>query len=187
MTTMTKYLPRTVEYPGESIIDDPLPLGVFHAYVPSTLLFGFVNHAKPQMGFVLSSYRMWFNPVPQSTMQVQDPPGSFNWVTKDVASKQEEFDLATEPGRLVTFDPYAFWDDVLLLSRTSTFTWILFWFDPDVSDCAIGRFVTEDEPDVVLAAFRNYATTMNNRRLSSSLGSQMREIPIDVLSRPTFA
>lgn len=121
-----KYLPDYVEYPD--IAEELLPHGTMYAYISSTFVNGFLNYSKPVKAFLMHRYE-------------QDPE-----VNQEAAKKLGGYHTSLSLG-----------DDVLMLSKSdkSNEYWY-FWLDNDVSDCCIGRFVTEDSEEEIVKEFTQY-------------------------------
>ena len=167
-----KYFDYSTDYP-DNIGFDPLPLGTCYNYVSQTFLNGFINYVKIQKAFVLNRYIDWSmnfeeedngEPVELKVME----PKSYEYVTKICKNKDEVFKCLTfysEPHTNLS----QFQDDVMILSKAfdphdgnNDFVWIFFWFDQDVSDCSIGRFITTDTDEEVINKFTKLANKNYN-------------------------
>lgn len=108
--------------------------GVLLSYVSSTYLSGWVNYVEIQAAFLVTRYE------PHS--QNVEEAAAFNAPM-------------TNSGRFHTKVSSDLHDDVAILARAThrRDEWWFFYCDQDVSDCAIGRFVTDDPPERVMALF----------------------------------
>jgi hypothetical protein len=131
---MLRYFADSEDYP--SVANDPAPMGVWQCYISQTYLNGWINYVRPYLSaFLITRYR----------------PHSMN---------------AAELAKFHESDPFhadlsSLGDDVLLLGRSEYDNnfgayWV-FWFDNDVSDCCIGRFVTDDDQATVIKTFEAWA------------------------------
>ncbi len=166
MAEFMDYFQHTEESPriGDKI--DILPIGTMWQYVSGSFLNGFVNafRGAPLKAYVLGRYTSADEAVYENTddrPSYQEPPGSFKWQqVEDSLTKRQLFDLLTEPQRLAHTKLGIFSDDVLALFQSKLENgqncYWFFWFDQDVSDCGIGRFNTDNDPDIVIAAFDTY-------------------------------
>jgi len=157
---MLKYFEESIEYPSNAVLCvGALPEGIMLEYVSGTYLNGFINYCKPIKAFCLERYIQWDEVLDANhKISVQDPPDSRNWVEKKPTTKDELFNLITEPGRLyhVHLD-VDFQDDLVILCKIEdTDSYLVFHYDRDVSDCGIGRFSTGDPQDEVIAEFVKY-------------------------------
>lgn len=137
-----------VEYP--KITYTMLELGLWHTYISSTFLEGWINYVKPLAARLITRYR--------------DHTSNFKQSEKFNAG---EFGVHTRLRDLG--------DDVLLLAYSEINpkkdyidedhpagkTYWLFWFDCDVSDCCIGRFRTDIPEDQLVNEFEVWAEEMS--------------------------
>lgn len=122
------YFDDHVDYPR--VDGEILPLGTAWAYVASTFLDGFINYQKIQRAYLLHRY-------------IKQPEEN------ERAAKAFNEGCHTKIWELLQ-------DDVLLLSKNETNEWWFYWFDRDVSDCCIGRFITDDSDGAVLQLFEEF-------------------------------
>ena len=134
MKKFMDYFSHCEEYP--TVAGEILPLGELWSYISNTFIDGFLNYSRPQKLFVLGRYYEWSGDK------------------KDLWDKAISEQQHMHPEFLRMFG-----DDVLLLSRGNDGAWWFFWCDQDVSDCSIGRFITDDDPSEVLSLFEVYART----------------------------
>jgi hypothetical protein len=166
--TFRDYFDRfDVDYP-RGIALHPLPWGQLWRYVSDSFLNGFINYVQVRRAFLLSRYRRWNDPSERGT-------------------KAEMFALATQPDSFVHTDLALFEDDILILGsitgpddRPVPGRWMYFWFDRDVSDCCVGRFVTQDDDATVLERFRRHCEAIGLEMSQSYLGQAepARELPL---------
>lgn len=98
------------EYP-ENLAESGVPQNMMFEYVSSTFLNGLINYITPFWACVLERYTTW----------------------KNVDTAQWKEYLQVPHLKLRDFD-----DDIFVLGETENSFWF-FWFDCDVSDCAVGR------------------------------------------------
>lgn len=168
-TFMGRYFPDEVDYPRLRERAEILPFGELWSYVSSSFLNGFVNSCSdkpPLRAYVFGRYTA-ADETPYKDCDdrpsYQEPPGSFKWQQVDESlTKRQLFDLLTRPSVLAHTRLGIFSDDVLALFYSKLDDgkdcYWFFWFDMDVSDCGIGRFVTEDSQEVVVAKFDAYVS-----------------------------
>lgn len=127
------YFNDSTEYPDD-FIENPIPWGVLWEYVSSAYLNGFINYCEVLDAYVITRY-----------------------ITEKELEKQKK---VIEENNLKNWGHHTkldkFMDDVLILGKISE-GYIFFWFDRDVSDCAIGKFKTSDPEEVVKERFFNYS------------------------------
>lgn len=146
-----------IEYPDPTYT--LLELGLWHTYLSSTFLNGWINYTKPLAARLVTRYQG-------------------HAANREAAEKMNagEFGFHTDLGKLG--------DDVFLLCYSEIDprkhvvpkdvvlrTYWLFWFDCDVSDCCIGRFQTETEEDQLVMEFEAWAEEMSqeySRRYSGN-------------------
>jgi hypothetical protein len=161
--TFMGYFDDHIEYP-HGVAFNPLPINTCWDYVSHTLLNGFLNYVTVIDAHLLDRYRPMTEELSKSdlsSVSYQEPPGSFKWKNFEKAvTKQELFDLLTQEGRTCHTKLSVFRDDVLILATCDNddgqTMYMYFWFDQDVSDCCVGRFVTKDSQDVVVEKFRKW-------------------------------
>jgi len=129
------YFDDHVEYPGDTVAGNPLPINEFWQYISSTFLDGFINYVDIIEGYQIHRYR-----------------------APDVTKRENFAKMSEFHSNLSVAE-----DDVLILAdaRTNDGLYYFFWFDRDVSDCCIGRFLTEDSREKVLENFRAYVNDRN--------------------------
>lgn len=128
-----------------------LELGLWHTYLSSTFLNGWINYVTPIAASMITRYQGHSKNLEQ-VQKFHDP-------------NDPEFKGHTNLGR--------FGDDVLLLGCSNPTdkhffiepppekTYWLFWFDCDVSDCCIGRFRTDVPEEQIIADFREWANDLS--------------------------
>jgi hypothetical protein len=151
---MLKYFDDYEEYPR--VTGEILPLGELWDYVGTPFLEGFIN--KSCIGgntilraYVLARYTEWDEECEGTIKQYKgsEVPEITSTLVK---TKQDRYDiLTTKPNYHVHLDS-AFMDDVIILKQMDNEYWV-FWFDRDCSDSSLGRFVSEDETEVVVKEF----------------------------------
>lgn len=148
-----RYFRESIEYPNPA--ETMLGLGVLHEYVSSQFLAAWVNSIEIDAAWLLTRYS----------------PHSKNVADVDALNKGDHCNTPLD--KLVD-------DDVLILGHVevrkltqpcvlcgaSEFdprsdetqrVWWFLWYDRDVSDCAIGRFTTDDSDGEVIRSFAEYA------------------------------
>lgn len=179
------YFPNQEEYP-RAIAFRLLPVGSLWEYVSETFLNGLINYVTPIKAYVLGRYRPWFSSQSHQDetihLQVREPPNSFNWVKVAAKDKDEAFKLLTEPGRVLHLNLKDFDDNIVILAHPKDAKgypeaekmYYFFWFDCDVSDCVIGRFVTDDPEEKVAELFAEYIQEIDDNPYGA------RELPLHI-------
>lgn len=185
-TPFSKYFRDEVEYPRD-IAANPLPIGTRYDYVSNTFLNGFINYVSVVKGFVLARYcgwteQDWIDAQNQDhECQIRNPETRcMEWIKVEPKSKDELFNLVTAKNAISSPKMDCdFQDDVMILAKITTdedkTLWYFFWFDRDCSDCSIGRFLTNDTDEEVIASFTEYV--MNHHANDPRFGAP-REIPL---------
>lgn len=152
------YFTHQEDYPRH-IAANPLPLNTVWDYVSNTFLNGFINYVEIVEAHLLNRYHQMSETIEANRLTTyREPAGSFNWVKpSENLTKQQVFDLFTQKNRMMHTPLGCLQDDVIVLSRckdeNDATVYVYFWFDKDVSDCSIGRFVTEDSEEIVRQKF----------------------------------
>lgn len=102
-------------------------------YISHTFLNGWINYVKPISAFVIPRY----SKDGEEYYKLKENVEKFN--------RQKDIHSQLNLG-----------DDVLILARDKRMDWWFFWFDCDVSDCSIGRFITKDTDQEVIQLFKDY-------------------------------
>lgn len=137
MKIITDYFDEEIEYP-QYVALNPIPINTLWWYISYTFLNGFINYVTPLKVFVLDRY-----------------------------SKPKTKEMLQYNGKVHT-DFSCFGDDIIILAKVeseydlSRNVFMFFWFDMDVSDCAIGRFETTDKPYQVFDALKNWLEAKKN-------------------------
>ena len=135
-----KYFTNDEEYPS-NVCDDLLPWGTFWCYVSSTFLNGFINYVHVEKAYLANRYTEM-----DEVIECGEHAGT---------TKRSVFDkLTVNPP--IHANLHAFSYDLVLLTKISEGKYMMFWFDCDVSDCCIGRFVTADTEADVIAEFDKF-------------------------------
>lgn len=133
------YFSDEIEFPKE-VAHDPIPYGTIYQYISATFLNGFINYVEPIATFVIDRY---------------EPRDKKIEMIEAIRSGEEKI-------RHTKLDMFE--DDVIVLGRIPTETtkndvnrrYMFFWFDKDVSDCFIGRFITDDPEEEVIRSVRDW-------------------------------
>jgi hypothetical protein len=161
-----KYFAEVIDYPRD-ILNDFLPVGTQWNYVPSTLLLGLINHVKIIKAQAVGHYSEWdeFDEDPSPLYIRSEIPNEL-WTEVAPKTPNERFEILARPGIRCHPKIIDWGQDVVLLTSSNKHdnsvvnpVYILFWFDQDCSDCSIGRFITDDTSDQVLAEFEHYVQT----------------------------
>ena len=156
-----KYFTNTIEYP-KNILEDVLPWNEEWIYVSSTFLNGFINYATPISAFMLDRYvEMDEKSKTGFVAHLRSDDYRYEWYDKTFYTKRDLFEAATKPGVIYHTDMNILRDDVLILSKINDGMYIYFWYDMDVSDCAIGRFKTDDTEEEVIEEFTKFVKGLN--------------------------
>lgn len=131
---LDRYFPVTREYP------DPVELmmepGVLLEYISITYLTGWINYVEIASAFLVTRYRRHQSNVADALVFNDPTAGRFHT------------NLATDLKDVVV---------ILARAKHRPTEWWFFYCDRDVSDCEIGRFVTDDAPERVLGLFAAHA------------------------------
>ena len=106
----------SVEYPShEELCELGVPQGTLFDYVASTYLDGFVNYLEPFTCYIILDYDEQVDDdyLTELTREASSPRG-YNTTLSNLEH------------------------DVIILGETANSFWFL-WYDPDTSDCSIGR------------------------------------------------
>lgn len=163
---------------------DVLPQNTIIEFIANDFLNGFINYVIPIKGYVLNRYTDWYKnensailiKTDSKTLQNQDPrifkteqcyvdelPEYENehWNYYTFKNKKDILDIFNEDSTLYCHtDLSMFNDDVAILAKRkinnlSPEYWF-FYFDCDVSDCCIGRFLTTDSEEEIIENFSEY-------------------------------
>lgn len=136
-----KYFIEEIHYPG-NVAENIMPWGERWNYISHTFLNGFINYCEIVKAVLIERY---------------------------VKFNQKKFNAVLQKEN---FHPRIgdFGDDVLILAKITDGKYIYFWFDHDVSDCCIGRFMTDDTEAQVLEEFGKHV---------DDLGYKPHEIPLE--------
>jgi len=142
---MDKYFPSVQEYPNNIGISI-LPLGEFWSYISSTFLDGFINYMKPLKMYTVLRYGV------------------------DVKTRDAVISLNMERDLTHTNISNLSDDDIFILAKPIEISGVkpnnnmfyVFWYDLDCSDCCIGRFVTSDLTEDVIAGFLAWVKDIAN-------------------------
>lgn len=136
---------RFEEYPGGNLAEEFLPPGVFYEYVSGTFLNGLINYLHIENAYVLTRYQRMDEALENRSHK------DLEGLTKEQAI--ELFNSSDHSTRLFVHSRISmFEDDVVMLCRTEAGRyWYVLWWDMDVSDCCIGRFLSSkwDEREVI--------------------------------------
>lgn len=160
------YFDNHVEHP-RGIAFNPLPVNTYWEYVSSTFLNGFINYVSIVDAQLLNRYHPMDDLIESEYLEsYQEPPRSLKWTKpSESMTKQQAYDLYTQKGRLCHTRIGCFRDDVIVLTTCDNDAgktmYMVFWFDMDCSDCGIGRFVTDDPQDIVIASFRAWVAGLD--------------------------
>lgn len=182
-----------------------LPHGVYCAYVSADILNAFVNQYKPVKCFLLNRYVDWDTPYVEENGEEkivgirQENPVSIicgdlvnedneQWPTYKFRCKSSLHSTLSKLTHDIHSKLDVYGDDILMLAYSEERKeYVVFHFDMDVSDCCIGRFMTEDKQEDVIAGFTDFAQiTATDLYLEAETGQTpkkdvMREIPASTL------
>lgn len=149
MSFINKYFDQHIEYP--SVCGNILPHGEYWEYISSTFINGFLNYYKPISCFAINRY-------------TETQQKFFNNVDNFIKNKvhHTKFNVID--------------DDVLFLGKSkNNGEYILIWMDCDVSDCCIGRFITDDPEEVIIYQFKEWVID----RAEDIAGGLFIELPVN--------
>jgi hypothetical protein len=187
---MERYLPDGVEYP-ENLVAEPLALDQCSVFVSHSYLDGFINYVKIVSAWLIPRYNTK-GEHGEYKIQIMDPPGSFNWVEKTFVGIQFYKLVSKNPRVLCHTKISYFGDDVAILGRvpvneehgTATREYVFFYYDCDVSDCMIGRFLTENAEEEVLQRFNTYAEWLGRQKAETWEDPLIKSLPIPPAAFP---
>ncbi len=144
------YFTDVISYPQFLLDKEILPVGTLYQYVSSTFLNGIVNYCQPIQCYVLDRYTHR-----NSIIELKYCDG------KDWHTFCGEKHVAIENFRTGKFKNLngtisCFYDDVIILGQLSDDLYIYFYFDYDISDCAVGRFETNDNREKIIESIEDY-------------------------------
>ena len=158
-----KYFTKRVEFPELS--GELLPVNTLWEYVSSSFLDGIINHYNIIGWFVVDRYIY-------DGMEFID---TIDDLTHE--EKLERIEHVRENGlenhKLLIRE---FEDDIIFVGKSVSEenTYCFFYYDCDVSDCSIGRFVTDDSEEVVLSEIASMVK-------DEFLCEELHEMPVDLL------
>lgn len=149
-----------IEYP-QYLASNPLPINICWQYVSVDLLNGFINHTKVIRAWAVNRHHS-INEIDHKhnfLVTTGSQVGYIKNVIGEQATRKEVIDYlcSRKDSTLNTEMRKHFNDDVILLAQCGDIDgnvqYYYYWFDCDVSDCFIGRFVTTDDQTTVIASF----------------------------------
>ena len=114
-------------------------------YVPCAFLDGVINHLEILKVFVGNRYCASM-PEPCNREAHLNIDGKWREVTAKTRKEMMDHVLKSDPHHT---EFGIFREDIFILAETDTWFWLL-EYDPDVSDCCIGRFKKIEARDVVM-------------------------------------
>jgi len=156
--TIFSYFDEEVEYPNNVALN-PIPYGVVWQYISSTFLNGFINYVEPFGCYVVNRYTL--ESATLSKKKLIDIEASER--EEFTGTKKELIDLiVSEKKKMCHTNLGCFEDDIFIVAKIADEIegdfgrYMFFWFDMDVSDCCIGRFITCDSEDEILKSLENF-------------------------------
>jgi len=143
---LDKYFPDgSIQYPNPTLT--MLEVGLYHTYLSSTFLNGWINYVTPLGASLITRYRAHSKNLDVAA-KFHDPENvDFRHHTRLSLLGDDVVILAcSEPDEKHQF-----------LELPPEKTYWLFWFDCDVSDCEIGRFRTTIPEPQLLEEFHEWA------------------------------
>jgi hypothetical protein len=160
-----KYFTNTIDYPN-NITDNLLPYNEMWGYVSSTFLNGFINYVDVIQCHVLDkyvdeeNYEYYEDNICECSYR-ESNSASQEW--KKFKGPKSELLKNVIDGKFCFSHTKlnCFMDDIIILGKIksddeSTNKYMFFWFDCDVSNCAVGRFETTDSEEQVLEELKLY-------------------------------
>jgi hypothetical protein len=182
-TTIFDYFDKHIEYP-ENIASNILPYGTLWSYVSDSILNAFINYVKPFGIYVLNRYRTEDSKV---SCRVHTPGQcdwyDFNGTKIELITKLKSKQIDIYHTKLGCFD-----DDVIIISEITPGSYMFFWFDCDVSDCMIGRFITSDTKEQIYQSILTYLSNTCADNTNGMITEDTEclcgwnELPPDILS-----
>lgn len=163
-----KYFEDEIMYP-QYLADTGMEYGTLYMYVNYEYLNVYIKHVKPIYCLVLERYK-----------------NNDEYLENSFFTKSERISiLNNSSGKKFHDNLNSFEDDVIIVAQIPTEDniknkYMYFWFDRDVSDCFIGKFITDDNLDNIK---ENILNSLKEGNLSEA-GTENRhiELNIDVLS-----
>lgn len=127
-----------------------LPFGVLWTYIDSTFLNAFINYVSPVCCFALDQYHHPHTEVTAKCWDLQGKQIVFSGAKIELIRNIQESVF-----RFMHTELSMFKDTCVLIGKipngtvTNLGEYIFFWFDPDVSDCKIGRFQHKEETKIM--------------------------------------
>lgn len=170
---LNNYFEEIIEYPNNNSLLTGLKRGHLYYYVSSSYLDGLINYTKPVFAILLDRYKVKGEEVyEEGSHIIDDGVISISAKIESVWGKltgDKEYVLHEAVKEKYTFIHTKFsefQDDVILISKTEQDNeYVVFWYDMDCSDCAIGMFYTEDDFEII------------KKNLISSISYKSYEIP----------
>lgn len=157
--TIWDYFKDEFEYPKQ-IADSILPYNEVWMYVSSTFLNGFINYVEPIGVFLIDRYTPDNEDISDIKVDYKEKgsykPLVFNGSKKDLKDKILSENIVIYHTNLRCFS-----DDIIIIAEIEhnekdINKFMFFWFDMDVSDCCIGRFITTDSKEQVKESVINW-------------------------------
>jgi hypothetical protein len=154
------YFDEHIDYPN-NIVDNPIPYGTLWSYISSTFLNGFINYVNPVGCYVVNRYTEETADVTDRNVSVCDKGKFGNW-HKFEGTKLELINTIVSGEKEVYHTKLnCFGDDIIIIAKIENELdeenkYIFFWFDCDVSDCSIGKFITDDSQELILNSVENW-------------------------------
>lgn len=157
------YFDQCTEYPGHEISEGVLmPHDHLYSYISVDFLSAWINFVEIKSAMMVVRH------------SVDENISSEEELSTWLKSIKERFTHATN-GQNTSFREFP--DDVMILAKSGS-CWWYFYFDHDVSDCEIGRFLTDDSPHLVQALFKEMVVEKSRENLTLSIA--LSEFPEDM-------
>jgi len=187
--TIWDYFHDNEDYPSD-IAHNPIPYNTSWCYVSSTFLNGFINYVKPINAFIIDRYKLRDQDITDRKASVKKEGEwiNFTGTKQELINKLVSKELSMYHTKLDSFG-----DDFVILAEIETSEqlkgkYMFFWFDMDCSDCSIGKFETEDTPELVSQSVRewlNKESSQNSEPPNENSDNGIfgyTEIPVSILN-----
>jgi len=154
------YFDNHIDYPN-NIVDNPIPYGTLWSYVSSTFLNGLINYVNPIGCYVVNRYTEETADISDRKVCICNKGKFVNWYNFEGTKLELINALISGEKEIYHTNLSCFEDDIVIIAKIENELdeenkYIFFWFDYDVSDCSIGKFITDDSQELILNSVENW-------------------------------
>jgi len=162
-----KYFKERIEYPDPCKIG--LPPGILLYYISNSFLNGWINYVEILASNIINRYQepveneaviLYYKEVQKTTTTYAGDYELLKLLPRDdllILGKEKPLPEHQKYTYLNIVDPLR----IEGLENIPEYYWFL-WYDQDNSDCAIGRFETQDKEDVVIESFNKRCSELSS-------------------------